>query len=118
MAKYHTPPKTIARKQAPPQSKANQTKHQTQSNMPTPPEVENTKFYQLSLDKPHDKHMRLKQQRSQSTYGLGTKATRVRTIINDHKHKPHVTHKQGRLTRHIPQQEQCGPPQQPISKQG
>jgi hypothetical protein len=30
--------------------------------MPTPPEVENTKFYQLSLDKPPNKLRPLKQQ--------------------------------------------------------
>jgi hypothetical protein len=41
MAKDHTPPET----------KANQTKRQTQTKMPTPPEVENTKFHQFSLDK-------------------------------------------------------------------
>jgi hypothetical protein len=42
----------------------------------------------------------------------------VRTIINDHNHKPHVAHKQGKLIGHIPQQEKCGPPQQPISSRG
>jgi hypothetical protein len=41
MAKDHTPPET----------KANQTKRQTQTKTPTPPEVENTKFHQFSLDK-------------------------------------------------------------------
>jgi hypothetical protein len=45
MAKYHTPPET----------KANQTKHQAQPKTPTPPKVENTRFYQMSLDKPQDK---------------------------------------------------------------
>jgi hypothetical protein len=40
--KDHTPPKP----------KANQTKCQTQSKMTTPSEVENTRFYQMSLDKP------------------------------------------------------------------
>jgi hypothetical protein len=122
--KNHTPPETKAIKQGPPQSKANQTKHQTQSKKPTLSEVENSRFYQLSLNKTQDKHRPLKQQSnlnnkaSQCTYGLGTNATRARILINDHKHKPHVTHKQGRLTRHVLQQEKCRPPQQPISKQG
>jgi hypothetical protein len=40
----------------PPKSKANQTKHQIQPKTPTPPEVENTRFHQLSLDIPQDKH--------------------------------------------------------------
>jgi hypothetical protein len=51
-AKEHTPPKT----------KANQIKHQTQQKTPTPPEVENLRFYQMSLDKPQGKHRPLKQQ--------------------------------------------------------
>jgi hypothetical protein len=46
MVKDHTPPKT----------KANHKLNQT------PPEEENTRFYQLSLDKPQDKHIPLKQQ--------------------------------------------------------
>jgi hypothetical protein len=61
--KKHTPPETNAIKQAPPQTKANQTKCQTQSKTPTPLEVENPRFYQLSLNKPQDKHRPLKQQR-------------------------------------------------------
>jgi hypothetical protein len=60
--KNHTLPETKAIKQALPQTKANQTKRPTQSKTITPPEVENTRFYQLSLDKPQDKHRPLKQQ--------------------------------------------------------
>jgi hypothetical protein len=52
MAKDHTPHET----------KAKQTKRQTQRKTPTPYEEENAKFHQLSLDKPQDKHMPLKQQ--------------------------------------------------------
>jgi hypothetical protein len=48
--------------QTPPETKANKNKRQTQPNAPTPPEVENTKFYQLSLDKPQVKLRPLKQQ--------------------------------------------------------
>jgi hypothetical protein len=44
--KNHTPPET----------KANKNKHQTQTKRSTPPEVENTKFYPLSLEKPQVKH--------------------------------------------------------------
>jgi hypothetical protein len=51
-AKDHTPPKI----------KANQARHQIQSKTATPPEVENTRFYQMSLDKHQDKHRPLKQQ--------------------------------------------------------
>jgi predicted glycoside hydrolase/deacetylase ChbG (UPF0249 family) len=40
--KEHTPTKT----------KVNQIKRQTQQKTPTPPEVENLRFYQMSLDKP------------------------------------------------------------------
>jgi hypothetical protein len=50
--KNHTPPEAKAIKQTLPQTKPNQIKRQTQSKMPTPPEVKNTKFYQMSLDKP------------------------------------------------------------------
>jgi hypothetical protein len=38
MAKNRTPPKIKAIKQAPPQTKTNQTKRQTQSKAPVPPE--------------------------------------------------------------------------------
>jgi hypothetical protein len=51
-----------AKDHIPPESKTNQTKRQIQSNMPTPPGVENTRFHQLSLDTPQDKHRPLKQQ--------------------------------------------------------
>jgi hypothetical protein len=50
-AKDHTPPKP----------KAKHNKRQTQSKTPTPSEVENPRFYQMSLGKPQDKHMPLKQ---------------------------------------------------------
>jgi hypothetical protein len=49
------------RTQTPPQTKGNKNKRQTQIKTPTTPEVENTKLYQLSLDKPHDKLRPLKQ---------------------------------------------------------
>jgi hypothetical protein len=52
MAKDHTPPET----------KANQTKRQTQRKTPTPPEEDNSKFHQLRLDKPQDKLRSLEQQ--------------------------------------------------------
>jgi hypothetical protein len=32
----------------------------------------------------------------------------AREIINDHKHKPLTTHKQQKITRHVPQQEKYG----------
>jgi hypothetical protein len=44
------------------ESKTNQTKHQIQPKTPTPPKVENPRFYQLSLDKPQGKHRPLEQQ--------------------------------------------------------
>jgi hypothetical protein len=43
-----------------PLNQGNQTKCQIQLKMPTPPEVENTRFHQLSLDTPQDKHRPLK----------------------------------------------------------
>jgi hypothetical protein len=49
MAKIILPPKIKAIKQATPQTKANQTKRQTQSKTPTPPEVENTRFLSNEL---------------------------------------------------------------------
>jgi hypothetical protein len=55
--KNHTPPETKAIKQPP----APQTKHQTQSKTTTPCEMEKPRFYQLRLNKPHDKHGPLKQ---------------------------------------------------------
>jgi hypothetical protein len=45
----------------PPQTKANQMKRKTQQKTPTPPEVENIRFHQLSLDTPQDKHRPLNQ---------------------------------------------------------
>jgi hypothetical protein len=95
-AKDHTPSKP----------KAKHNKRQIQPKMRTPPEVENPRLYQISLDKSQDKHRLLNSKASQSAYDLGTKATRARIINNDHKQKP---------TRH-PQQEKCGQPQQLISK--
>jgi hypothetical protein len=55
-------PSNQGKSQAPPQTKANQIKRQTQQKTPTPPEVENTRFHQLRLDIPQDKHRLLKQQ--------------------------------------------------------
>jgi hypothetical protein len=46
----------------PPEAKANQNERQTQQKRSSPLEEENTKFHQLSLDKPQDKHRPLKQQ--------------------------------------------------------
>jgi hypothetical protein len=46
----------------PPETKANQTKRQAQPKMPTPLEDENTRFYQLSSDKPQAKLRPLEQQ--------------------------------------------------------
>jgi hypothetical protein len=51
-----------AKDHTPPEPKANQTKRQIQPKTPTPPKVENPRFYQMSLDKPQDKHRPLKQQ--------------------------------------------------------
>jgi hypothetical protein len=59
-AKDHTPPET----------KENQTKRQTQSKTSTPPEVENTRFYQMSLDKHQDKHRPLKQQSKSNPFQM------------------------------------------------
>jgi hypothetical protein len=50
-----------AKDRTPPESKINQTKREIQPKTLTPPEVENPRFYQLSLDKPQDKHILLKQ---------------------------------------------------------
>jgi hypothetical protein len=43
-----------------PETKENKNKRQTQPNTPTPPKIENTKFYHLSLDKSQVKLMPLK----------------------------------------------------------
>jgi hypothetical protein len=51
-----------AKDHTPPEPKVKHTKRQTQSKTRTPPEVKNPRFYQVSLDKPQDKHMPLKQQ--------------------------------------------------------
>jgi hypothetical protein len=59
MAKDHTPPKTQANHKLP--LKPRQIKPSAKLNQ-TPPKEENTRFYQLSLDKPQDKHRPLKQQ--------------------------------------------------------
>jgi hypothetical protein len=44
-----------AKDHTPPESKANQIKRQIQPKTPTPLEVENPRFYQLSLDKSQGK---------------------------------------------------------------
>jgi hypothetical protein len=49
----------------PPETKANKDKRQTQTKTPTPPEVVNIKFYQLSSDKSQDKLRPLKHKASQ-----------------------------------------------------
>jgi hypothetical protein len=46
----------------PPEPKVKHNKRQTQPKTPTPPEVENPRFYQMSLCKPQDKYRPLKQQ--------------------------------------------------------
>jgi hypothetical protein len=58
--KNHTPLET----------KAHKNKRQTLPKMPTTPEVENTKFYQLSLDKPQDKLRPLEQQGKSNPFQL------------------------------------------------
>jgi hypothetical protein len=95
-----------AKDRTPPKSKANQTNHQIQPKTPTPPEVENTRFHQLSLDTPQDKHRPLKQQ---------NKSMHIWPRHKSHKSKNNHQRSQATLTRH-PQQEKCGPPQQLISK--
>jgi hypothetical protein len=45
----------------PPLIKANKNKRQTKPKTPTPPEVENMRFHQFSLDKHQDKLRPLKQ---------------------------------------------------------
>jgi hypothetical protein len=45
-----------------PSNQGNQIRRQTQQKASTPPEVENTRFHQLSFDTPQDKHKPLKQQ--------------------------------------------------------
>jgi hypothetical protein len=50
------------KRQYSPSNQGNQIKRQTQQKTPTPPEVENTRFHQLSLDTPQDKHWPLKRQ--------------------------------------------------------
>jgi hypothetical protein len=82
-----------AKDHTPPEPKAKHNKHQTQLKTRTPPEVENPRFYQISLDKPQDKHRPLNNKASQSAYDLGTKATRARIINNDHKQNPLAMHK-------------------------
>jgi hypothetical protein len=75
---------------------------------PTPPEVENLRFYQMSLDKPQGKHRPLKQQR------------KSKCIWPRHKsHKSENSHQrsQANPTCH-PQQEKYGSQGQLISKQG
>jgi hypothetical protein len=48
-------------KTKPPETKADINKRQTQPKKPTLPEEENTRFYQLSLNKPQDKLRPLEQ---------------------------------------------------------
>jgi hypothetical protein len=89
-AKDHTPSKP----------KAKHNKRQIQPKMRTPPEVENPRLYQISLDKSQDKHRLLNSKASQSAYDLGTKATRARIIINDHKYNPLTIHNKKNVNHH------------------
>jgi hypothetical protein len=89
-AKEHTPPKT----------KANQIKRQTQQKTLTPPEVESTRFHQLSLDTPQDKHRPLNNKANQNAYDLGTKAIGATIIINDHKQNPLTIHNKKNVDHH------------------
>jgi hypothetical protein len=98
-AKYHTPPKAKANHKLPLiPSQSNQAP--TQQRTPTPSEVKNPRFYQMSLDKSQDKHRPLKQQSKSSAYDLGTKATRARIIINDHKQNPFAIHNKKNMDHH------------------
>jgi hypothetical protein len=90
-AKDYTPPEAKMNHKLPPQTEP--IKSSTNSTKDTnSPEVENPRFYQMSLDKSQDKHRPLKQQRKLNIYDLGTKATRARIIINDHKQNPLAIH--------------------------
>jgi hypothetical protein len=76
--------------------------------MSTPPEVENPRFYQMSLDKPQDKHRLLRQQ---------SMSKHIWSRHKSHKSENNHQRSQAKPTCH-PQQEKYRPPQQLISKQG
>jgi hypothetical protein len=97
-----------AKDHTPPEPKAKHNKRQIQPKTWTPPEVENPRFYQISLDKPQVKHRPLKQQ---------SNSKRIWPRHKSHKSKNNHQLSQAKPTRH-PQQEKCGPLQQLISKQG
>jgi hypothetical protein len=92
----------------PPEPKAKYNKRQIQPKTWTPPEVENPRFYQISLDKSQNKHRPLKQQ---------SKLKRIWPRYKSHKSKNNHQWSQAKPTHHS-QQEKCGPPQQLISEQG
>jgi hypothetical protein len=54
----------------------------------------------MNLDKPQGKHRPLKQQSKSSAYDLGTKATRARIVINDHKQNPLTIHNKKNVDHH------------------
>jgi hypothetical protein len=60
MAAINTQGFSMAKDHTPPETKANQIKRQAKPKTSTPVEVDNTKFYQLSLVKPQDKHRSIK----------------------------------------------------------
>jgi hypothetical protein len=91
-----------------PQTMANQIKRQTWQKMPTPPEVENPRFYQMSLDKPQGKHKPLNQQ---------SKSMHKWPRHKSHKSENNHQQSQAKPTHH-PQHEKYGSQGQLISKQG
>jgi hypothetical protein len=74
-----------AKDHTPLEPKVKHNKRQIQPKMWTPPEVENPKFYQISLDNLKTSIGHSNNKASQSAYDLGTKDARARIIINDHK---------------------------------
>jgi hypothetical protein len=89
-----------AKDHTPPEPKVKHIKRQIQPKMRTPPEVNNPRFYQISLDnlKTSIGHSNCKA--SQSAYDLGTKATRARIIINDHKQNQLTIHNKKNVDNH------------------
>jgi hypothetical protein len=107
MTKDNTPlkPRRIT---SSPSNQGKQIRRQTKQKTSTSPEVENTRFHQLSLDTPQDEHMQLKQQ------------GKLKRIWPRHKnHKSEKNHQQSQAQpTHHPQQEKCGSQGQLISKHG
>jgi hypothetical protein len=99
MTKDNTPPEAKANHKLPLKPRQSNQTSNSIKDVDSPWSTEH-KVSSIELRHPQDKHRPLNQQSKSSTYGLGTKATRARIIINDHKQNPLAIHNKKNVDHH------------------